>query len=175
MLFRRNLPCRRRGAVLVEAAFAYPVLLFFVCAVIVIGLGVYRYQQVASLARVGSRYVCVHGSNYQTQTPGNPAAATDDTITTYIKDRAVGLDTTRLTVNVYLENATPTDVDWDSSTKLPTYTDGSGNTKKNTVKVVVTYTWIPELVPSALAEYRLGAIRFGTLTFTSTSKVPMSY
>jgi Flp pilus assembly protein TadG len=174
-MLRRTIPRRRRGAVLVEAAFAYPVLLFFVCAVVVIGLGIYRFQQVASLARVGSRYACVHGSNYNTQTPGNPAAATDTTITNYIKARAVGLDPRKLTVNVYLEDATGTDADWDSSTKLPTYTDGSGNTKKYTVKVVVSYTWIPELVPSPRAEYRQGPVPFGTLTFTSTSKVPMSY
>jgi Flp pilus assembly protein TadG len=172
-MLRRNLPSRRRGAVLVESAFAYPVLLFFVCAVIVIGLGIYRYQQVASLARVGSRWVCVHGSDYHTTT-GN-AACTDATATTYIKDRAVGLDRTRLTVNVYLEDATGTAVDWDSSSKSATYTDGSGNTKKNTVKVVVSYTWIPDLVPSPRAEYRQGPVRFGTLTFSSTSKVPMSF
>ena len=45
---------RRRGTTTVEAAIVLPTVFLFVIGMCVIGLGIYRYQQVASLARGGS-------------------------------------------------------------------------------------------------------------------------
>ena len=55
---------RRRGATMVECAVVLPITFFLVFAIIVGGLGVFRYQQAATMARDGARYVCVHGSQY---------------------------------------------------------------------------------------------------------------
>ena len=53
---------RRRGAALVETAFVFPVLIVLMIGLIVGALGVFRYQEVASLAREGSRYASLHGA-----------------------------------------------------------------------------------------------------------------
>ncbi len=41
-------------------------------------MGIYRYQQVASLAREGARYASVHGSQYAADTGNAAATASDD-------------------------------------------------------------------------------------------------
>lgn len=51
-----------RGTNAVEAAIALPVAFLLILGTCVIGLGVFRYQQVASLAREGARYASVHGA-----------------------------------------------------------------------------------------------------------------
>jgi hypothetical protein len=55
---------RRKGATVVESAVVYPVTFFIILALIIGGLGIYRYQEVAYLAREGARYAAVHGFNY---------------------------------------------------------------------------------------------------------------
>src|SRR5215211_5088715 len=55
---------RRRGTSLVEAAFALPVTFFLLFALVVGGIGIFRYQQVAHLARETARYAAVHGGQY---------------------------------------------------------------------------------------------------------------
>src|SRR5262249_61481133 len=98
-MLRRHRHDQRRGAALVEAAIVYPVLWLLLIGMIVGGLGVFRYNQVASLAREGSRYASVRGAQYATET-GQPAATDGPTgtISTYVKDKAAGLDTESLTV-----------------------------------------------------------------------------
>jgi Flp pilus assembly protein TadG len=119
MLFRR---CRRRAAALVEFAFIAPILLLFLIGVVVAGLGVFRYQEVASLAREGARYASVHGKRYQDVT-GNPAATPEDVYENAIRPKAVALDMNRLSYSVT----------WDP-----------GNRQGDRVRVQVTYQWIPE-------------------------------
>ena len=63
----------RCGAVILECAIVYPITFLLVLGMIIGGLGVFRYQEVASLAREGSRYASLHGANYQQQT-GKTAA-----------------------------------------------------------------------------------------------------
>jgi hypothetical protein len=85
------------------------------------GLGMFRYIQVAALAREGCRWASVRGSQYASDT--GKSAATSTTVQTYILSEAVGMDTTQL-----------------SSTTAwsPDQTQGS------TVTVKVTYKWFPE-------------------------------
>src|SRR5258708_5663079 len=100
-MIRRHTHSQRRGAALVEAAIVYPVLWLLLIGVVVVGLGVFRYNQVASLAREGSRYACVRCAQYKTDT-GNTDFATTDTVSTYVKGKAAGLDTNSLTVTTVL-------------------------------------------------------------------------
>jgi Flp pilus assembly protein TadG len=149
-MFRRHRPCRRRGANLVEAAIVYPVVLLLLLGVIVVGLGMFRYNQVAELAREGARWASVRGAQYSSDT-GN-AAATSTEVGNYVKGLAAGLDPNSLTVTTT----------WNTSNAL---THTSGNlTIKNTVSVTVSYPWIPEAF-------------FGgaTLTMQSTSVMTMNY
>ena len=148
-MLRRHRHDQRRGAALVEAALVYPVLCLLIIGVIVVGLGVVRHNQVALLAREGSRYACVRGTQYATDT-GNAAATTDDH--------------TRLRQG---QGRRPEHDAGDSHDHLEheqrnlTHTSGS-STIKNTVSVTVSYLWIPEAY-------------FGGVTLTSTSVMTMSY
>src|SRR5437763_529552 len=54
-----------RGAVMVEAAIVLPTLFIILIGMITIGMGIFRYQQVAALAREGARYAAVHGAQYE--------------------------------------------------------------------------------------------------------------
>src|SRR5262249_10577597 len=96
------------------------------------------------------------------------AAATSSDIQSYALNQATGMDTSNLTFTVYLVDASGTETAWDSSTKSPTYTDSNGNTKQNTVKVVVTYTWVPE-------NYFRGRFGGRTITLSSTCKMRMEF
>ena len=63
--------CSRRqrlAVVSVEAAFVFPVVIFLILAIVIGSMAVFRYQEVASLAREGSRYASLHGATYQQNT-----------------------------------------------------------------------------------------------------------
>jgi Flp pilus assembly protein TadG len=147
-MLHRPLRSRRPGAITLEAALVYPILLMLTLGVIVFGLGVSRYQQVASLAREGARLASVQGQQYQKTT--GKTAATQDSITTYIKSQAVGFDKTKLKVMV----------SWSPDNNTSHLV--SGQMVQNTVTVTVSYTWSPEVYGSAV-------------TLTSTSVMPMSF
>jgi len=117
----RRLP-RRRGAAIVEFAFVAPVFLLFLMGTIIAGLGVFRYQQVASLAREGARYASVRGTKYQ-QVTGYPAATPQDVYNDVILPGSVALDPAQLSYSV---------------------TWNADNRPGNTVTVQITYRWIPE-------------------------------
>ena len=115
-------PPRRRGTHLLECAVVVPVLFLLLFGLLVGALGVFRYQQVASLAREGARYASVHGSQYQEVT-GKPAATAADVYTNAIAPRAVILDPSQLSSSV---------------------TWNPDNRQGSTVTVQVTYQWVPE-------------------------------
>ena len=77
------MPCsaahhRRHGTTTVEFAISCPIAFFVIFAIVVGGLGVFRYQQVASAAREGrARWASVHGGDYAKDT-GKPAATPAD-------------------------------------------------------------------------------------------------
>ena len=67
----------RHGATTLESAVVIPVVLLFCLGTCIVGLGIYRYQQVATLAREGARYASVHGSQYTTDTGNTQPTASD--------------------------------------------------------------------------------------------------
>ena len=60
---RRNRP-DRRGAAMLEAAVVYPVTMLLLIGTVVLGIAVFRYEQLQSLARDGARYASLHGPAY---------------------------------------------------------------------------------------------------------------
>ena len=147
----RSSAARRRAATLVEAGLAFSVMFLLTLGTVIFAMGIYYYQQVASLAREGARWASVHGAQYAADT-GN-AMATQSTIqSNAITPMAAGMDTSRLT----------TTVSWDYSSEVPTLDDSSGNVVTNYVTVTVSYSWNPPLY-------------LNSMTLTSTSVMPMQY
>jgi Flp pilus assembly protein TadG len=150
----RRAPQRRSGATVVECAFVYPVLFLLVLGLMVGAGGIFRYSQLASLAREGARYAAVHGGQYAQEM--NVTAPTPDQIfNNVIAPMAVGFDTTQLNYSITY-NAS----NWPYQTTL----DSNNNVVpiQNTVTVTLTYQWVPEAF-------------LGGVTLSSTSVMPMSY
>ena len=68
----------RPGTTMVEAAMVYSATFLLLFGLMVGGLGVFRYQEVALVAREGARYAAVRGSTYQSETSN--AAPTSTTV-----------------------------------------------------------------------------------------------
>jgi len=156
MLLNRKAP--RRGAVLVESALVYPVVFMILFGIIMLGLAVFRYQQVAFISREASRYASVRGALYASET-GNSAATADDVYNKSIKVNAAGMNTSAITYSVT----------WNTDNKqyhTTTKTDAATGELQsvyitNYVTVTVTYTWNTGI--------------FGSIPVSSTSSVPVSY
>lgn len=146
-------PRPRRAASMVEFAVVAQVTFLLLIGLLVGGLGMFRYQQVAYLAREASRWASVHGTQYATDTK-NTAATAATVYSTVIAPDATGLDLTQLTYSVT----------WTTS-NAQTHTATVGGvqvTVANTVTVTVNYHWIPEAY-------------LGGMTLTSSSTCVMSY
>ena len=155
MRSRRTLRIRRRGATAVEVALVLPVLFIFIMGIVVMGLGIYRYEQVAALAREGARYASVHGTQYAADT-GNAAATAADVYNNAILPLAIGLAAADLTYSVT----------WNTTNSPTSYNPNStppGAPLQNTVSVTVTYRWTPEMYVA------------GPINLNSTSVMPMAY
>lgn len=151
-MLRRSSQRRRLGIAATESVVVLPTLIFLILSTVIGGYGVFRYQQLALLAREGSRYASVHGGQYQLET-GNPAATAQDIYDNAIVPFATSLDLSQLTYSVtWNANNMPYSVYGDY--EKPT---------NNTVTVTVVYKWFPE------------AYLIGPLTMSSTSTLPMSY
>lgn len=142
----------RRGATTVEFAIACPIAFFLLFATIIGAMGVFRYQQVASLAREGARWASVHGGQYARET-NNPAATAQDIYEQAIQPKAVALRLDRLSYQVtWDKDNEPLSVEEDVQTPIG-----------NTVTVTVNYEWFPEMYI------------FGPLVLSSTSTCQMMY
>src|SRR5579864_3798202 len=95
----RRFAQRRRGIVATESVVTVPVLLSLLLGTLVGGYGVFRYQQIALLAREGARYASVHGGQYQLET-GNAAATPQDVYNNAIVPYVVNLDLSQLSYTV---------------------------------------------------------------------------
>lgn len=116
----RNLKNRgRRGAAAVEVALVAPLAFLLIIGPIVGGLGIFRYQQMATLAREGARWAACRGQSYRIQT-GSAAITPSDVYQNAILPMAGTLNPSRLSYSV----------SWDAD-----------NTE---VTVTVTYQWLPE-------------------------------
>jgi Flp pilus assembly protein TadG len=150
------MPCaghhRRRGTTTIEFAITCPIAFFLIFAIIVGGLGVFRYQQVAAVAREGARWASVHGGQYAEET-GRTAATPADIYTNAILPAAAALSPSQLTYAVnWNKNNMPLSVDTQ-------YEKPVGNT----VTVTVNYQWFPEMY------------LIGPFALTSTSTAQMVY
>jgi Flp pilus assembly protein TadG len=121
MLYRK-INQLRRGAVVLESAIVYPVVFLLILGLIIGGLGVFRYQEVAWLAREATRYASVHGTQYAKIT-GKPAATATDVYNNAIVPRVVCLNLSQLSYTV---------------------TWSPNNSPGSTVSVMVSYHWVPE-------------------------------
>jgi Flp pilus assembly protein TadG len=119
MMYRSKTLANRRGTTVIECAAVYPLAIMLVFGTIVIGLGIFRFEQLQFLAREGARYASVRGPAYASAT-GNSEASTS-TVASHISGLAVALNGLQCTSVSY------------SSTTLPC-----------TVSVTLTYTWKPE-------------------------------
>jgi Flp pilus assembly protein TadG len=166
---------RRLGAHLVECAIIFPITFFLVVGLMVGAMGVFRYQQMAYLARETARYAAVHAGQYQQENAGAIKAGTLPNVTsTYLTDNvakanAVSLDPSFLTVAVNF-NTSAGSFDWDDTggngdrwPYSPKTVNGTTYSDTNTVSVTVTYQWIPEWFLS------------GPITITSTAVMPVCY
>jgi Flp pilus assembly protein TadG len=164
MLLRRK--PQRRGAVLVESAIVYPILFLLMLGIVMVSMAVFRYQQVAHLAREGSRWASVHGAKYASET-GNPVATPSDVYENAIKPLAAGMQMGNVTYEVAWNkyNSTYPTAEYDRyHTKTVTDPATGISTvvyEANTVSVTVTYSWNTGF--------------FGTIPVSSTSTVVMSY
>jgi Flp pilus assembly protein TadG len=153
MPVRRFPQRRRRGATMVESALVLSTALLLTLGVIIVGLGVYRYQQVASLTRVAARYASVHGGQFALDT-GQSMATSQSIYDQVIKPGAIGLNLNKLTYSVT----------WDNANEMPLYLANVTTNQylRNRVTVTISYQWVPEA-------YLKG------ITLTSTSVMEMSY
>lgn len=143
---------RRRGTTTIEFGVTCPIVFFLVFAIIVGGLGVFRYQTVAAAAREGARWASVRGGQYEDET-GQPAATPADVYNNAILPGAFGLNPAQLSYTVtWNENNWPLRVEENAETPIG-----------NTVSVTVTYQWFPEMY------------LVGPFTLTSTSTAQMMY
>ncbi|MDW8222069.1 MAG: pilus assembly protein [Gemmatales bacterium] len=144
---------RRRGGALLEFALVAPLVFLLLFGLIIGSLGVYRYLQVAALAREASRWAAVHGAHY-CQEHGQPAITAQDVFQRAIVPRAVGLDVGQLSCTVV----------WNASNSpyQVVVQNDQVVTVANTVTVTVRYRWIPEAL-------------LGGITLTSTSVSPIYY
>jgi len=144
---------QRRAATVLEFAIIGPLAMLLIIGAMVGGLGVFRCQQVAMLAREGSRWASTHGADYALET-GNAAASSTDVLNQAILPAAVGLDRSKLSHTVT----------WNSSNS-PTHSatvNGKTVEVSNTVTVTVNYNWLPEAY-------------LGGINFSSSSTSVMSY
>jgi Flp pilus assembly protein TadG len=159
----RSRPGRRYGAVLVESAVVYPLLFLLLFGLIVGGLGVFRYQQVACQAREAARYACVHGADWQRETK-QPCPTVAQIREDVVLPLAAGMDPSKLTVKLeWIDEITGTACDWDQASKWPAGTTQDRQRVSNRVRVTVTYEWWPEVLLA------------GPVNLKSVSEVPMAF
>jgi len=134
---------RRRGATAVESAIVLPLVFLLARGLSVGGMGVFRHIQTACLAREGARWASVRGSGYQRD--ANQSSPTAQQIAEQgVHPYAAGIDPTSLAVQVeWVDRATNTASDWDTSGKDVSSVTTSGEMVTNAVRVTVTCQWLP--------------------------------
>src|SRR5437763_11032098 len=134
MMKRRTLPARP-GTTMVEAALILPVTFFLMLALFVGANGIFRYQEVATLAREGARYGSTHGYQYRKDNglaTGTSSDWSQDIYDNGISPNMVSLDTSQLSYQC-------------SWPDVVNQTGKPDNWPGSRVDVTVTYQWMPEL------------------------------
>ena len=144
----------RSGTTLVESAVVYPFVILMIFGLMIGGLGVFRYQEMSSLALRAARWASVHGQQWGQDTGNTPSTPTD-IYNSAISPFCVILNSANLhySVSYNAANRAASSFIQNGDVKLQT----------NTVTVTVSYDWVPEAL-------------LGTgVTLSSTSVMPMSY
>jgi Flp pilus assembly protein TadG len=144
----------RKGVTLVECAVIYPLAFLLAVGLVVGGMGMFRYQQMASLARETARYASVHGTLYA-RDAGTTAPTPQDIYNAVIVPGAVGLDLNRLSYSITYNTS--------NNPYHTTIVNGDIVATTNTVQVTLTYQWLPE------------ALLGKTFSLSSTSQMIMTY
>src|SRR5262249_43438494 len=145
---------QRTGTTAVECAIVYPSVFLFTVGLVVGAAGIFRYQELSSLARRAARYAVVRGTDYARDT-GNPAPTPADIYNSQVVPYAAALDTSKLSYSITYNTT-------NSPTRNITNANGATVAVANTVTVTLTYQWVPEAF-------------LGGITLSSTSVMPMSY
>ncbi len=149
---RRN-QVKRSGVTTVECALIYPGVLLLLLGILIGGWGVFRYQELSSLARRAARYAAVHGAQWAADMKKTPLTA-KDIYDQAVAPYAVGLESSRVTYSVTYNT--------NSQATHSVVSSGQVYLVQNTVTVTINYKWLPEAFLSEM-------------TLSSTSVVPMSY
>lgn len=150
---------RRKGVAVVEFAVIGPIVFLLLIGFAVMTTAVFRYQQVAFLARQGARYAATHGAQYRVDNnlpPGDAATWSAEIRESGILPWIASLNPDQLT----------TTVSWSAGNNQANAGNSSGgftSTIDNSVTVTVTYTWNPE------------ALLVGSFDLTSSATMPMHY
>ena len=157
---RRN---KRRGVIALEAALVYPAFFILLFGIIILGMGVFRYEQVACQAREVARVASVRGAKWAAET--KQTAKTEAQLKAEVAvPLAVGMDASLLEVKVHwVDEATGIVHPWDTAAKTATSKTATGETVTNRVRVSVTYQWAPSF------------FGWGAQTLQSVSEMPMAY
>ena len=142
----------RRGATVLEVAIVLPLAFFLVFALVIGAMGIFRYQEVATLAREAARYGSTHGYQYRKDSNLATGSENDWKEAIYknaIEPRLIGLDKTRLTV----------EVSYPDVINQPGKPDNWPGSK---VEVTVRYRWLPEM------------FLVGPIELSSTSSMPIT-
>jgi hypothetical protein len=149
---KRRWTLERSGAASIETAIILPVTFFLILGLYVGANGIFRYQEVSTLAREGARYGSTHGAQSR-KDRGLPVGTSDDwTQDIYqngVEPYVVNLDTSQLSCTCY----------WPDVINQPGKPDNWPGSK---VEVTITYTWVPEM------------FLIGPITITSTSSMPIT-
>jgi Flp pilus assembly protein TadG len=150
-MFLRRDP--RRAATTVELAIIAPAVFFVLLGLIIGGMGVFRYQQLAHLTREASRWAAMHGTDYA-KASGLAAATAADVYNTVILPNAGAMASGRITYSVT----------WNTTNDpYRTATVGGKVVRiNNIVTVTISYQWIPEAY-------------LGGITLRSSSSNPMAF
>jgi Flp pilus assembly protein TadG len=147
--------------VTVEAAVVYPIMLLLLLGLIVVGMGVFHHQQVAWQAREASRFASVRGWTWEKDTD-QPSPTKNEILRNVMHPLAFTMDRAKLNLQVsWVNQATGEAVDWDSAPRTRFSVTKTNEYVVNTVRVTVTYEWMPEL------------FLVGPIYLVSTSEFPM--
>ncbi len=156
---------RRPGATTVEFALVAPIMLLILLGLLIAGLGVARYQEVAFLAREGARYASTHGAQYRADV-GLPVG--DTTVwTADIRSNGVNPLVYLVQSNLLTVTASWSAGDNRANAANANTTPPFTSTIPNVVTVTVNYNWTPELP--------IFGPGFGTIALQSTASMPMTY
>jgi Flp pilus assembly protein TadG len=144
-------------------AIVQPVLFLLLFLILMGGIGIFNYQEVAWMSREASRRASVQGAQYAKET-GNASPTQADLRQNVVLPLASAMDPSQLTVQVFFVNGgTGAVTDWDSSDKAPYYITANGDVIANSVRVSVTYQWGAPIILT------------GPINLQSTSQVPMAF